>query len=270
MRKWILCLSIVLLYGVNAVAQEAVPYCDGEKVSLSIMYKWGAVNTEVGLATLEVDSLHFKGEEAYHLNCKAKTAPFFDLFYKIREDLQSWVRVQDQRPLQFTRNTLEGSYTATNLYDFDWEKQVIHADINFGNRGPQHLEVPLKEGDCDLISLVYKMRNLGEAGYKKGAKTVIHFAIDDDVYDVTVTFRGEETIKVRKMGKMKALHLSCSVVQGELFAGDELMHLWLSADENRIPVAAFVPLKVGNVQAWLTGYSGLKHEFSAWTDGRNR
>lgn len=268
MRKWILFLSIALLHCVSAGAQEAVPYRNGENVTLSVMYKWGAVNTEVGMATLQVDSLNLKGEEAYHLICTAKTAPFFDLFYKIREDLQSWVRVSDQRPLQFTRNTMEGSYTATNLYDFDWEQGVIHADINYGSKGPQHLEVPLAEGDCDLISLFYKMRNLGEAGYEKGAKTVIHFAIDDDVFDVTVTCRGEETIKVRKMGKMKALHLSCSVVQGALFAGDELVHLWVSADENRLPVAALVPLKVGNVQAWLTGYSGLKHEFSAWADGR--
>ena len=269
MRKWVLIFCLVLLQGMDALAQQA-PFRKGEEVTLSVMYKWGAVNTEVGQAVLKVDSLHFKGEEAYHLICKAKTAPFFDIFYKIREDLQSWTRVQDLRPIQFTRNTLEGSYTATNTYNFDWDQQVIKADINFENKGQQAMEIPIKAGECDLITLFYRLRNLGDAGYKKGARTTIRFAIDDDVFDVHVTCRGEETIKVRKMGKMNAIHLSCSVVQGALFDGDEQLHLWLSADENRIPVAAHVPLKVGNVQAWLTGYKGLKHEFTAWADGRKR
>jgi hypothetical protein len=42
----------------------------------------------------------------------------------------------------------------------------------------------------------------------------------------------------------------------------------MSADENRIPVAAKVPLKVGAVQAWLSSYDGLKNPFTCWTDGR--
>ena len=259
-----------LTHWISASAQNRYPFCDGEELRLSVMFKWGAVNAEVGMAVLKVDSLLFEGTQAYHLDCKAQSAPFFDRFYKIREDLQSWVRVKDLRPLHFTRNTLEGSYTATNTYVYDWKEQLIKADINFENKGPQHLDIPLKSGDLDLISLFYSVRALGPESYRAGAKTTLRFAIDDDVYDVHITAHGEETIKVRKMGRMKAWHMSCSVVQGALFDGNEHLHLWFSADENRIPVAATVPLKVGRVNAWLCGFSGLQHEFSAWEDGGKR
>lgn len=270
MRRWILILCACLLQWISASAQTAYPFGEDEQLRLSVMFKWGAVNTEVGVASFRVDSLAMNGAPAYHLDCKAQTAPFFDVFYKIREDLQSWVRVQDLRPTRFTRNTLEGGYTATNTYAFDWENSLIRADVNFGNKGPEKLEIPLKEGDLDLVSLFYSIRTLEEASLQKGAKTDLRFAIDDAVFDVHVTAHGQESIKVRKMGRMKAWHLSCSVVQGALFEGNEDLHLWISADENRIPVAARVPLKVGRVEAWLKGFSGLQHEFTAWEDARKR
>ena len=83
--------------------------------------------------------------------------------------------------------------------------------------------------------------------------------------------QGKENLKIRKMGRrLNAWHLSCSVVQGALFDGNENLHLWISADENRIPVAARVPLKLGAVQAWISGWNGLKNPFDAWTDERKR
>ena len=234
------------------------------------MYKWGAINTEVGTARLTADTLNFRGQDAYHLACLARTVPFFDRIYKIREDLQSWVQAEDLKPLRFTRSTFEGGYTASNDFNFDWEKGLINADVNFENKGPQMLEIPFKEGDFDLVSLLYHIRSLGEETFESGNVVKVRFAIDDNVFDVTINAKGKENIKVRKLGWMDAWHVSCSVVQGALFAGDEQLHLWFSADGNRIPVAARVPLKMGAVQAWLTSYSGLKNEFTAYTNGRRR
>lgn len=268
MRRTIL-LIFLLLSSWAAMAQEH-PFMEGEEVRWSIMFKWGAFNTEVGYARFGVDSLFFRGNEAYHIDCKVQSAPFFDRFYKIREDLQSWVRAQDLRPLRFTRNTYEGGYTATNDYNYNWDKGVIEADINFENKGEQRLEIPVKEGEFDLISLVFNIRSLPESAYRMGQTTLVRFAIDDAVFDVHIRAYGEEVVKVRKMGKIKGWHLACSVVQGALFERDEDLHLWLSADANRIPIAAKVPLKVGAVQAWLSAYSGLKYPFEAYADGRKR
>ena len=267
MRRWILILCICLAAPFS-FAQESAPFQEGEDVCLTIMYKWGAINTEVGTAQLRVFTDTCKGEEAYNLDCRAWTAPFFDRFYKIREELHSWVRASDLRPLRFTRSTFEGGYTASNDFNYDWEDGVIRADVTFGDNGPQYLEIPIVDGDLDLISLLYYFRCLPAESYEAGATTKVRFAIDDNVFDVYVHSNGMENIKVRKKGRLNAWHLSCSVVKGALFEGDENLHLWMSADENRIPVAAKVPLKVGAVQAWLSSYEGLKYPFTSWTDGR--
>ena len=269
MRRWILILGLCLAARFS-FAQESYPFRSGESITLSVMYKWGAINTEVGTARLQIDSLRYEGARAYHFDCKAWTAPFFDRFYKIREDLQSWVRVKDLRPLRFTRSTYEGGYTASNEYRYNWEAGHIEADVTFENKGPQKLEIPIKEGEYDLVALVYRIRSLDESAFREGAVTKVRFAIDDNVFNVSIRARGMENIKIRKLGRMNAWHLSCSVVQGALFDGNEDLHLWISADKNRIPVAAKVPLKVGAVQAWLSGYNGLKNPIEAWTDERKR
>ena len=269
MRRWILILCICLSAPFS-FAQEGAPFQKGEDVSLAIMYKWGAINTEVGTARLKVDSLSLGGIPAYHLDCKAWTSPFFDRLYKIREDLHSWVRADDLRPLRFTRSTFEGGYTASNDFNYDWEAGIIRADVIFESKPPQHLEIPVEKGDQDLISLFYSFRSLPQESYQAGAVTKVRFAIDDAVFDVYVHSSGVENIKIRKQGRMNAWHLSCSVVQGALFDGTEQLHLGFSADGNRIPVAAKVPLKMGAVQAWLSSYEGLKHPFTAWTDEQKR
>ncbi len=270
MRRWLLILCLCLA-APFAFAQGNYPFCEGETVTLSVMYKWGAINTEVGTARLQVDSLEWEGQPAYHLTARAWTVPFFDRIYKIRENLQSWVRASDLRPLRFTRSTYEGGYEASNEFNYNWEEGRIEADVTFDKKPPQKLQIPLKSGEYDLIALLYHMRRLDESSYQDGATTHIRFAIDDNVFDVYIKGMGKENLKIRRMGRrLNAWHLSCSVVQGALFDGNENLHLWISADENRIPVAARVPLKLGAVQAWISGWNGLKNPFDAWTDERKR
>ena len=66
MRRTIL-LIFLLLSSWAAMAQEH-PFMEGEEVRWSIMFKWGAFNTEVGYARFGVDSLFFRGNEAYHID----------------------------------------------------------------------------------------------------------------------------------------------------------------------------------------------------------
>ena len=149
MRWKLLILSLLISVTVNGQGKgciptrEEYPFRDGEQITLSLMYKWGAVNTEVGLAYIDLDTLRFNGEPSFHVNFRVKSAPFFDLFFKMRENFHSWLTIADLKPLKFTRDTYEGGYTATNLYNYDWPNNVIHADVNFNGRGDEHYEIPL-------------------------------------------------------------------------------------------------------------------------------
>lgn len=265
MRRFLaISLGILLSVVVYAFpARKELPFQAGEKVHLSVMFKWGAVNSEVAWADLSLQETVCQQQPAYCLTINARTAPFFDVFYRIREGFQSWFSLTEQRPLQCTRDTHEGNYYAWNRYTYDWTNGVIHADVNFNGRGDEHYEIPLQGEVYDLPTLIYHFRTVDPSALKPGDRFPLRFAIDDDVFDITLTFVGRETKKIRKMGKVKTLRFACSVVNGALFDGNKPVDIWFSDDGACLPVAFMAPLRVGAVQGWLKSYEGLKYPFEA-------
>lgn len=269
MKKSLAVIFLLLGALMPVFAQNCLPlgkaraFQPGEKLTFSLMYKWGAVNTEVGQAVLAIDSTGFKGKPAYHSALQVKSMPFFDVFFKMREHFQGWMSTDDIRPLKFIRDTHEGNYSASNLYYYDWPNMVINADVAYGTKPLKTIQIPLKECVFDIGSILFYARCMDVSKLKVGSRYPLSFAIDDEIFDIALTYRGKETIKVRKLGKVRCMRFSCSVVSGEMFSGDEDFVLWISDDGNRLPVGFMAPLRVGAVRGWLKDYENLKTPFSS-------
>lgn len=255
MRRWLLIWAILLPLAAGAQqklpASSYHPFRAGEQKSYSLLYKWGAVLTEVGTATTRLDSLQFQGIPTYKTTFRVQSNSFFDIFFKMREEFLSWFAADDLRPLKYSRDTFEGGYMATNLYEYDWDQGVIHADINFESRGRHILDIPLEEGVRDLPGFLYSLRAVDYDKLVPGRVYPLAFAIDDKVFDVKLTYRGREVVKVRKMGKVPAHHFSCSVVQGAMFEGNQELQYWLADDQSHTLLGIMAPLRVGGVWAWV-------------------
>lgn len=235
------------------LCQEA-PFKAGERISMGIMFKWGAVNTEVAQASLKLETVPYQQDSVHHAVCAVKSASFFDVFYKMRENFQTWFTLDEHRPLEARRNTIQNSYTATNHYVYDWNNKVIKADVCFDGREPQQKDLKMKGMSYDIVSLIYHLRNVDWKAAEVGKAYTVPFAIDDAVSELSVTYFGPEVFKVRKLGKKNAIRFSCTVVAGALFEGDQEMQVWFSADDNHVPLAVMVPLKMGTMWGWLKNW----------------
>lgn len=265
MRRFLLiwsCLLFCVLMHAFPTRKD-LPFQDGEQARYSIKFKWGAVNTELAWADMALAETKEAGEPCYRLKLSARTVPFYDAFYYIRENFESWFSIEEQRPIKCTRDTWEGKYTAWNRYTYDWDNQVIHADVNFNGRGDEHYEIPLKQEVYDLPTLVYHFRTIDASQLRGGERFPLQFAIDDSVFDIHLTFVGRETCSVPRIGKVRTLHFYCSVVSGALFEGDKPVEIWLADDGTCLPVAFMAPLRVGAIQGWLKQHKGLKYNFDA-------
>jgi len=264
-------LSICILLASLSLSAQGIPLCKetpfeaGEVVEMGIMFKWGAVNTEVGRARLTLENISYGPDSTLvnHARCTIKSSPFFDVFFKMRENFQTWFTLDDHRPLAAVRDTYENGYTATNNYKYDWKAGFIRADVAFNGEPSKHYDMPLQGKSNDIVSLIYALRSVDWNTCKIGEPIVVPFAIDDAIFQVKVTYQGQEDLKVRRIGKCRALRFSCSVVAGALFAGDQELQVWFSDDGNHLPLAVMAPLKVGNMWAWLKSWDGLKSPFEA-------
>ena len=250
----------------NVSDGDSLAYQAGEKMSFSIHYEWGVIDSDVGWANVVLDTLRVNGVKSFHCSVYGSTTRLYDLFFPVRENFQSWFSYDGLRPLRFTRDTHEGKYTARNTYVYrrdGFSGSHIMADVYTSSRGDRSLELPLDDCTFDLPSLFFFARNMDFDAVVQDVKYPMTFAIGDDVYNVYFIMRGRETIKVRGLGTVRTVKFSAKLISGNVFTGEEDLSVWITDDENRIPVLFEAPILVGVASGRLTSWSGLKHPFSS-------
>ena len=130
---------------VMSTAEDSLVFQAGEKLEFALQYNFVGLHTDVGYASIQLDSLTFNGEEAFMISAYGKTVKFFDWVFKVREDFKSVFTRDGMKPLKFTRDTYEGGYVAKNTYLYDWSlaEPLIHADIYSSKRGQRSMDLPL-------------------------------------------------------------------------------------------------------------------------------
>lgn len=257
---------------VRTTSREELAFQAGERMEFILHYKWGAINTDVGTAVVTLDSLDYNGHEAFRCHVTGKTTRFFDRFFKVREDFSSWFTMDGMTPLKFTRDTYEGGYQARNTYIYNWDaaEPYIAAEVYTSKRGDLSMDLPLTPCTYDLPSLFFFARNMDIENVEPGKRYPMTFAIDEEVFNVYFILYGRETIKVKGLGTVKTIKFAAKLLEGEVFKGEEDMIIWISDDENRLPVYFEAPLLVGAAAGRMSAYDGLKHPFTSLTNSKKR
>ena len=234
-------------------------------MAFTLHYNWGSINSDVAHATVHIDSLTYNGQKAYKCTIKGQTTRIYDLFFSVREDFQSWFTRDGLKPLKFYRHSIEGNYESRNTYIYDWNasEPVIHADLYTSRVGEHTKELPLTQCTFDLPALFYFARNMNYDAVEPGRKYPMTFAIDDEIYNVYFILYGPETIKVKGLGTVKTIKFAAKLLEGEVFKGDADMMIWISDDQNRLPVYFEAPLLMGTATGRMTACGGLKYPFTA-------
>ena len=251
---------------VYTTSGDDAAYCSGEKMDFILHYKWGVINSDIGTATITLDTLHTGSDKAFHCRVQGRTIRIFDRFFRVREDFNSYFSYNGLKPIRFTRDTHEGSYTAENEYNYIWNAAKPYIDAKVYTTSldsTKVLKIPLKECTFDLPSLFFFARNIDMSRVKPNVKYPMTFAIDDDVYDVYFMYKGRETVKVKGLGTVKCLKFAAKLLEGEVFKGDADLDIYISDDLNRLPVLFGAPISLGEVEGRMVSCEGLKYPLSS-------
>ena len=250
---------------VRRLTEENLAFKGGEKLVFTLHYKWGIINADVAQATLRVDTTILNGKKVFHASLTGKTQKFYEKFFRVKEELDSWFTRDGLSPVKFTRFAREGKYTCTNLYAYDHTpgNECIKASLNNSRKGDFSATLPLDKCTYDIPLMYYVLRNIDTDALREGNDYPMTFAVDDDVYTLHFKYLGKENKVVDGIGSVRCLKFSFEVVSGEVFSGESDLFGWFSDDENRIPVWFSAPLKVGQVQGRLRSYEELKNPFSS-------
>ncbi|MDL5512981.1 DUF3108 domain-containing protein [Arenibacter sp. M-2] len=272
-----ICIVLVLIFGftINSQVQQLenegevhLPE-NNENTSAFKIGEWLKFRIHYGFlnasyATLQVKSHELDGVPVYHVVGNGKTTGFASIFFKVDDTYESYFDKKDGKPYKFIRKIDEGGYTKDIEVNFDHEKDI--AVLN-DKKKDKKFNFTIQEGIQDLVSAFYFLRN----NYKveelvEGKSIELNLLYDDDgVFKFKLKYLGKEVLRT-KYGKVECLKFRPYVQSGRVFKEQESLSLWVSNDDNRIPIRIQAELSVGSIKADLDGYNGLKHQFKIIMD----
>lgn len=222
-----------------------------EKLNFRIHY--GVINAAVVTMEVTDDFEEQYQRKCYHIKAEGRTLKSFDWAYKVRDRFDTYIDAEAVAPIKFTKSVQEDKYLDNDLVAFKHSKKKL-----YGAKGV--LDMP--QYTQDVISAIYYIRNIDFSNAKKGDKYPLDVYLDNKIYNLGFKFAGRETIKT-DIGTVRCMKFIPTLVVDRVFKDEEDMTVWVSDDENKIPVRVKADIAVGSIKVDITGYSGLKNEFTA-------
>lgn len=259
----VLILSLNLTLACTQCNRVNTAFKAGEEIHYTVYYNWGFIWLEAGWVKFSIDDKIYKGSEVFHFKSVGESYKSYDWLYKVRDSFQTYVDKETFQPLWYYRDNSEGGYKVNNKYFFDWNTNQVYSFTENSNK-PYSIDT-LSVPDCtlDVLSLIYYSRTIDYDALKVDATIPVVSIIDNEVYELYIRYLGREEVESREGTVYKCKKFSALLVKGTIFKGGEDLVVWVTDDENMVPVLVEAKILVGSVKAYVDSYSGLRNSMNA-------
>jgi hypothetical protein len=258
LRKQIITTICSLAFAISSFAATPAEYnFSDEALKYKVMYKWGLVNKQAGTAVL---SIRNSGDK-YITKLTAKSDPWADKFYKVRDTLNGVVVKEGFKPTRYEKIAHEGSDNKRDVVTYKYTGAKIVGECtrrkwdengNLTRDDKRTLEA--YGTTVDMLSAFYYMRALPYSDWKSGHVVTVNIYSGKRKELLTIKYLGTQTMKVDNKA-YKCHHISFTFTSdGKTKTSDDMI-AWITADSKRIPVALEGSLKVGKVRCLFIGAS---------------
>jgi len=196
-------------------------------------------------------------------NSFGQTHKQYDWFFKVRDSFESYVDSAEFKTLRFFRNSSEGGYDVKNKYFFDYNDMQIQTITQNSNK-PLTLDTLILP-DCtyDVLTTIYYARNINFNLYQVGDKIPLSIIIDNEIFELYIKYLGKTEITLRTGDSYRCIIFKPLLVEGTIFSGGEDMTVWVTDDENKIPVLVEAKILIGSIKAVVSEMQGIRHPINS-------
>ncbi len=212
-------------------------------------------NVTAGEATIEVKAQKQQlfGKNVWHIVGEGKSKGAFNWFYKVRDRFESFVDRQSLLPYLFVRRTNEGNYHKD-------DDVVFYHDQGFAVSRKKTKAIP--PNIQDFVSALFFMRTLEINDFDADSNFFINFFLDDSVYISKIKFEGIENIPT-EVGTFRCLKFAPMMATGEVFSDAYPVKVWVTDDQNHLPLFVEAKVIVGSIKMELIEYKHIKNKMTA-------
>jgi hypothetical protein len=223
-------------------------YKVGERLRYSIKYGLvKAVNTQIEVTKDTV----FRGRPAVKVEYTARTVPFYDNFYRVDDKYETYIDTAGQFPHAFTQQIREGKYS----HD---ESMVFYHDEGKAKSIVQNKEFPMEAYCQDILSAYFYARTLDLRAMKNGETMELKNVSDKETIPLVIKIVSRDVLETN-LGNFKCIIVEPQVKGVGLFKSDGKIQIWMTDDENKIPLKIRFKVVVGAFTAEIDEMTGLKN-----------
>ncbi|HZH13781.1 MAG TPA: DUF3108 domain-containing protein [Archangium sp.] len=218
-------------------------FAPGEELEFDL----DAMGATAGKMTMAVQK---KQDGSLPVQIKVQTNSFFSKVRRVNATAMSYMHPKTLRPSRYTEEATENEQHRTVDVAFNAKDRSVR--INYVVKGkPGSSNYSYDHEGMDVAGAIYMLRQLP---LKEGLPVCF------DVYGVRRMWRMTGTVVKREhvslpLGEFDAWHLEGTAVRLDNPKMKREVHVWITDDERRLPLAAVGTIDLGAVRATLTSYS---------------
>ncbi|AFE06352.1 hypothetical protein COCOR_05407 [Corallococcus coralloides DSM 2259] len=180
---------------------------------------------------------------------EAQTNTLFSKVRRVRGSATSYLNPKTLRPSRYTEEAVENEQRRKVNVDFGAQDKSVKVDYQIGDRPKGHFNYAFDKDGLDVAGAIYLIRQLP---LKKDLPVCF------DVYGIRRMWRMTATVVDREhvslpLGEFDAWHLAGTAVRLDRPSQTRDVHVWITDDDRRLPLAAVGAIDLGAVRLTLSG-----------------
>ncbi len=247
-------ITVFLLVWVGSVLSQllAVQKFSDETLHYVISYKWGMIHKDAGEATL---TLRQSGSN-YHITLAAKTKPWADRFFMVRDTLLSTVRIDGFQPVSYQKISHEGGKYGKDVIKYIYSGNTVTGNCSRyrekkGKISSSQKTLSAQGAVYDMLSIFYYLRLINYDNLDNGRMIKATVFSGSKAETISVKSLGKTSVKMRNGTTREAYHIRFNFTTGGKKKSSTDMDTWISTDSKHIPLMLVGQLPVGQVKCYL-------------------
>ncbi|MDE6207241.1 MAG: DUF3108 domain-containing protein [Muribaculaceae bacterium] len=248
-------IALIFTAGIAASARSGITHVrlDPEELHYNVMYKWGLINKKAGTATLSLN----RGNDGYKAQLTAKSEPWADKIFRLRDTLNGQMTLSDFSPLMYEKIAYEGNEFKHDVVRYDYSvpgkvsarctRKVVKKDEL---KVDEERTMEADGAAVDMLTSFYFMRTLPFDKWQKGHVETIDIFSGKRKELLSIVYSGIEKINY-KGSDVPTYHITFQFTSGGGKKTSDDMEAWISVDGTRLPLRMEGKLPVGKVQCLL-------------------
>ncbi|MCY1015251.1 DUF3108 domain-containing protein [Pyxidicoccus sp. MSG2] len=207
-----------------------------------------AMGAQAGKMTMRVQK---QKDGQLPVEVEAKTNSFFSKVRRVHGNAITYLHPRTLRPKRYIEDTTENEQRRKVEVAFGAKDRSVKVDYQVGQRPKGQLNYTYDKDGLDVAGSIYLLRQL---------PLQENMQVCFDVYGVRRLWRMQGSVVKREqvttpLGQFQAWHMQGMAIRLDRPSQKREVHVWISDDARRLPLAAVGTLDLGAVRATLTSVS---------------